>query len=169
MRKTKTQREAYLVFAQTFMQRILDKQQDLMDIWMDAMNTSPNRQIMIVKKRNENTDKEEVVEKSVLRRGYKIQYTEKTGIYELFRTNTSDYYKHATDSEIKLFVRKGWIRTCDEQQIIRDKKRLAKYNKKIDNANEQRNDSLMTHWRKRRKELIDNISSIEESLSLKNN
>lgn len=162
---TKTQAEAREVFTNTFMQRILDKQSTLMGIWMDAMKTSPTREIMIVKQRNVDTDKIEIVEKSVLRRGYKIQYTEKTGLYELFRTNSSDYYKHASNAEIELFKRKGWLRAADEQQIARDKIRLAKFNKKIDNANEQRNDSLMTHWRKRRLELINNISSIEEKLN----
>jgi hypothetical protein len=136
-----------------------------MDIWMDAMKTSPVREIMIVKQRNTETNRTEIVEKSVLRRGYKIQYTEKTGLYELFRTNSSDYYKHASNAEIALFERKGWLAAVDTQQIARDKMRLAKYNKKIDNANEQRNDSLMTHWRRRRLELIDNISSIEEKLN----
>jgi len=162
---TKTQEEARIVFTNTFMDRIVKQQNTLMDIWMDAMKTSPVREIMIVKKRNENTDIVEIVEKSVLRRGYKIQYTEKTGLYELFRTNSSDYYKHASNAEIKLFERKGWIAAVDAQQIARDKKRLAKYNKKIDNANKERNDSLMTHWRRRRLELIDNISSIEERLN----
>lgn len=162
---TKTQEEARIVFTNTFMDRIVEQQNTLRGIWIGAMVTSPDREMMVVYRRNENTDKKELVESSVLRRGYKIQYTEKTGLYELFRTNSSDYYKHASNKEVKLFKEDGWITAVDTQQIARDKKRLAKYNKKIDNANEQRNDSLMTHWRRRRLELIDNISSIEEKLN----
>lgn len=162
---TKTQIEAHGVFEGTFMDRIIAQQDKLEKIWIDAVATSPPRELLIVNKRNENTDRIETVEESVLRRGYKIQYTPKTGLYELLRINTSDYYKHATDKEIKEFARDGWIRSVDERQVLRDRKRLAKFNKKIDNANEQRNDSLMTHWRRRRMELIDNISSIEEKLN----
>lgn len=162
---TKTQTEAHEVFTGTFMQRIIDNQRILKLIWEDAMATSPQRQMMIVRKRNESTDVVEIVEQSVLRRGYKIQYTEKTGLYELLRTNTSDYYKHVNNTEMLQFAEEGWLRTCDTKQVERDRKRLAKFNKKIDNANEQRNDSLITHWRRRRMELIENISSIEEKLN----
>lgn len=160
-----TQAQAREVFTGTFMQKVLDLQPDLEKIWLDAMSNSPDREIMIVKSRDTETDKTEVVERACLRRGYKIVYTPKTGLYELLRTNTSDYYKHATKAEVKDFVKKGWLRAVDQRQVDRDRKRLAKFNRKIDNANEQRNDSLMTHWRRRRMELIDNISSIEEKMA----
>jgi hypothetical protein len=161
----KTQQEALAVFTGTFMQRILNQQDKLKAIWEDALKTSPKRELMVVAERDQDGNVIEIVEQACFRRGYKVTLTEKTGLYELLRTNTSDYYKHTTNAEIELFRRKGWIRACDEQQVIRDKKRLAKFNKKIDNANEQRNDSLMTHWRKRRMELIDNISTLEEKLN----
>lgn len=160
-----TQAKAREVFTGTFMQKVLDLQPDLEKIFYDAMSTSPEREIHIVKTRNEESSVEEIVERACLRRGYKIVYTPKTGIYELLRTNTSDYYKHSPKTEVKDFVKKGWLRAVDERQIARDRKRLAKFNRKIDNANEQRNDSLMVHWRKRRRELIDNISSIEEKMA----
>lgn len=165
MKHWKTQEQARKVFADTFMQKVIDQQPQLKQIFFDAMATSPEREIHIVRKRNEETDKTEVVERACFRRGYKIVYTPKTGMYELLRTNTSDYYKHASTAEVKDFLKKGWLRAVDERQVLRDRLRLAKYNRRIDNANEQRNDSLMVHWRKRRRELIDNISSIEEQMA----
>ena len=169
MKHWKTQAEARMVYANTFMQKVLDLQPDLEKIFYDAMSTSPEREIHIVKYHSDDsTTGEEVVERACMRRGYKIVYTPKTGIYELLRCNTSDYYKHAPKSEVKDFVKLGWLRAVDERQLKRDRKRLAKFNRKIDNANEQRNDSLMVHWRKRRRELIDNISSIEEKMNSEN-
>ena len=105
-------------------------------------------------------------EESVLRRGYKIQYTAKTNMYELFRTTTTDYYKYVNDTIIDEFLEKGFVRTADEHQIARDRKRVEYLNRKIDRANSERNDSLMVHWRQRRKELMDKISRIEENLVL---
>lgn len=111
-------------------------------------------------------DEEYLIEESVLRRGYKIQYTSKTDMYELFHTNTTDYYKYANDTIIDEFLDKGFVRAADEHQVIRDRKRVEYLNRKIDRANSERNDSLMVHWRQRRKELMDKISKIEESLVL---
>lgn len=165
MKHWKTQEQARKVFADTFMQKIIDLQPQLETIFYDAMSTSPEREIHVVKKRDEESSVPTVVERSCMRRGYKIMYTTKTGLYELLRTNTSDYYKHATKAEILDFVKHGWLRSVDTRQLKRDRTRLAKFNKKIDNANEQRNDSLMVHWRRRRMELIDNISSIEEKMN----
>ena len=162
---TTTQEQAMKVFANSFMDKIIKLQPVLKEIHANAFATSPDRQMMVVHKRNEATDKLELVEAACLRRGYKITLTAKTGLYELLRTNTSDYYKHATAKEVEQFKVDGWIRACDENQIKRDKVKLTRYNKKIDNANKERNDSLMTHWRRRRRELIDNISSIEEKLN----
>ena len=152
-------------FTKSFFQRILEQQDVLKAIWEDAMETSPPRQRFTFSKRNESTDNVEVTERSCFRRGYKVSHTAQTGLYELLRTNTSDYYKHATDKEIKLFATEGWIKATDKLQVARNRASLKVYNRKIDNANKERNDSLMTHWRRRRRELIDNISSIEESLN----
>jgi hypothetical protein len=162
---TKEQERAMAVFTGTFMQRIIDAQDKLQFIFNDAVATTSPRQELKVVKRNKDTGREELVEHAVMRRGWKVCYTAKTGLYELLRIDNTDYYKNALDSEVQRFVKQGWIRACDEMQVEKDRKRLARYNRKIDNANEQRNDSLMVHWRRRRKELIDSISSIEESLS----
>lgn len=165
MRHDITQEKAREVFTRTFMQRIINRQADLQKIWQDAMETSPEREIIIIRSRNEETNLVHVVERACMRRGWKIVYTPKTGMYELLRTNTSDYYKHATEKDVDFFLKEGWLRACDIKQLERDRNRLDKFNKKIDNANKQRNDSLMTHWRKRRLELIENITSIEEKLN----
>lgn len=165
MRKEQQKEMQKQLFSRSFFMRIIEQQDALKAIWEDAMETSPPRQRFIFSTRNEATDTIEVTERSCFRRGYKIAHTTRTGLYELLRTNTSDYYKHATDKEIKLFVEQGWIKACDTQQVKRNRASLKMYNRKIDNANKERNDSLMTHWCRRRKELIDNISSIEESLN----
>lgn len=168
MRKQEQKEIQKRAFSKSFMQRIINQQEKLKAIWEDAERTSPPRQRFVFSKRNEATDSVEVTERSFFRRGYKVSHTTQTGLYELLRTNTSDYYKHATNAEIELFNKKGWIVGCDTQQIARNRASLKTYNRKIDNANKERNDSLITHWRRRRMELINNISSIEESLNKSN-
>jgi len=105
-----------------------------------------------------------LAELSVLRRGFKIQWTSKIGMYELLRTNTSEFYKWVAEKDIDLFLKEGFIRTVDLKQLKRDRKSVDALNKKIGKANSERNDSLMVHWRQRRIDLIDRISKIEESL-----
>lgn len=156
----------------SFMQRIYDRQGDIQQIWLDALATSPEPQEMYIYSTDTDIDTEEeihvVQEHSFLRRGYKIQYTPKTGLYELFHTNSSDFYKYPNDAVIDEFLENGWLQTTDAHQVIRDRKRLDIYNRKIEKASSQRNDSLMTHWRKRREELINNISFIEERIAERN-
>lgn len=153
----------------SFMERIYKRQADFQQIWIDALATSHWREEMVIRKQETDPDSGEkqdfLDEQSFMRRGYKIQYTAKTGMYELFAIHTSDFYKYPSDAIIDEFLAKGWTRTCDEHQIARNKKQVEKFNRKIDNANKERNDSLMTHWRTRREELINNISSIEEGLA----
>lgn len=115
--------------------------------------------------RDDNGD-EFLIEESVIRRGYKIQHTSKTDMYELFNVTTTDYYKYVDDKGIDEFLEKGFVRTADEHQIVRDRKRVDYYNRKIEKASSERNDSMMVHWRQRRQELIDKISKIEENLVL---
>jgi hypothetical protein len=151
------------------MQRIIDRQGDIQQIWLDALATSPEPQEMYIFTMETDPVTQEKVpmvqEHSFLRRGYKIQYTPKTGLYELFHTNSSDYYKYPNDKVIDEFLENGWLQTTDAHQVIRDRKRLTAYNRKIEGAASTRNDSLMTHWRKRREELINNISFIEEKIT----
>lgn len=113
---------------------------------------------------NDDQGKPYMAELSVLRRGFKIQWTAKAGMYELLRTNTSEFYKWVSESDINAFLEHGFIRTVDERQLERDRKQVEYLNKKIGKANSERNDSLMVHWRQRRVDLIDRISKIEESL-----
>jgi hypothetical protein len=105
-----------------------------------------------------------LAELSVLRRGFKIQWTSKIGMYELLRTNTSEFYKWVDTKDIDIFLEEGFIRTVDKRQLKRDRSAVSALNKKIGQANSERNDSLMVHWRQRRIDLIDRISKIEESL-----
>ena len=165
MRKQEQKSIQMRAFSRSFMLRIIEQQERLKAIWDDANESSPPRQRFVFSTRNEATDSVEISERSFFRRGYKIAHTTQTGLYELLRTNTSDYYKHATDKEIAFFETHGWVRASDMKQVERNRSSLKVYNRKIDNANKERNDSLMTHWRRRRRELIDNISSIEESLN----
>jgi len=148
--------------------RIKQRQSDLKNIWYDALTSSPLREIMVVKttgydpKTNQTVDK--VKEKSIIRRGYKIQYTYSTDMFELFHTNKVNHYKYPSDRVITEFVNNGWLDTVDRHQVQRWQDILDEYNYKIDNASQQRNDSLITHWRNKRQELIYKISSVEEEI-----
>lgn len=153
-----------------FYEKHLARQEDLKKIHDDALSSTPvggvDSNLMCIMRITKPDDDgvAELIEESVLRRGYKIQYTAKTGMYELFNITTTDYYKYVDDTIIDEFLAKGFIRTVDEHQILRDQKRVEFYGRKIDKANSQRNDSLMVHWRQRRLELIEKISRIQESL-----
>lgn len=153
----------------SFMKRIWDRQGDIQAIWFDALLHSPETQTMVVTKKETDSDTgeeyDDVVEHGFLRRAFKVQFTPRTGMYELFHTNSSDYYKYPSDAVIDAFLNDGWLQTTDRLQVERDRKRLDVYNKKINSASSKRNDSLMTHWKKRREDLIHNISTIEERMS----
>lgn len=154
-----------------FYEKHLARQDDLKIIHEGAIKDTPTHGIdaslMCVLEIIKNDDQQNPIlyEKSVLRRGYKIQYTALTNMYELFLTTTTDYYKYVGDTIIDEFLEKGFVRTADEHQVIRDRKKVEILNRKIDKANSERNDSLMIHWRQRRKELIEKISRIEENLA----
>jgi len=102
-----------------------------------------------------------VSEVSILRRGYKINYTVKTGMYELFTTTSSDYYKYVTETTIKEFIKKGFIRTVDEHQIKRYESRIEALKAKINDDNIERNDSWMVHWKQQITEIREKIDSIQ--------
>lgn len=146
-----------------FMEKIVARQEDLKLIHQRALEELPQQ--TFVTDYIDSSNQIHIIEKSVMRRGFKIQYTDKTGMYELFNIQTTDYYKYTTDSLIDMFLEKGFKRSVDELQIERDRRRVESLNKKIDTANSQRNDSLIIHWRKRREQLINNISKIEEKLA----
>lgn len=154
-----------------FYEKHMARQEDLKAIHDRAMEETPtggvDANLMCIMEivKNDDDMNPKLFETAVLRRGFKIQYTIKTGMYELFRTTTTDYYKYVDDTIIDEFLEKGFVRAADEHQIIRDRKRVEFLNKKIDKANSERNDSLMIHWRQRRKELIEKISRIEESFT----
>jgi hypothetical protein len=152
-----------------FYDKHMARQDDLKKIHEGAIRDTPiggvDSNLMCVMEIIKNNDdmQPELFETAVLRRGYKIQHTVKTDMYELFRTTTTDYYKYVDDTIIDEFLEKGFVRAADEHQIARDRKRVEYLNKKIDKANSERNDSLMIHWRSRRKELIEKITRIEEN------
>ncbi|WZE63551.1 hypothetical protein PANI_CDS0031 [Maribacter phage Panino] len=153
-----------------FYQKHLARQKDLKEIHERAIRETPKGGvdenlmcIMRVKKTGDG-GKTVLFEESVLRRGYKIQHTPQTDMYELFKTTSTDYYKYVDDTIIDEFLEKGFVRAVDEHQIKRDRRRVELLNRKIDKANSERNDSLIIHWRNKRKELIEKISKIEETL-----
>lgn len=151
---------------------ILNRQKQMQTIWFDAQENSPETQEMIVTKRLIDEDTLEpyqaVVEHSFLRRGFKVQYTPDTGLYELFHINSSTFYKYPTDETIDVFLKKGWLDAVDELQLERHDKQLKMYNRKIENATAERNDSIMVHWRKRRQTLVEKISIIQERMKERN-
>lgn len=148
--------------------RIKQRQEELKGIWYDALVNSPQSNIMMVNTRKYdpelNLTVDVVKEHSIIRRGYKIQYTASNEMYELFHTNKVNHYKYPSDRVITEFVNNGWLDTVDRHQIQRWQDILDEYNYKIDNASQQRNDSLITHWRNKRQELIYKISSVEEEM-----
>ena len=145
-------------------QRLRERQEDLRLIWEHAITNAPNRQHMVLNYVTED-GQETLMEHAVLRRGFKITLNNKMGgMYELLAIHSTDFYKYASDKEIDFFLKRGFIRACDELQIERHQKKIDRYNVKIDQANSERNDSVMTHWRKRRLELINDKSLIEENL-----
>lgn len=137
-----------------------EKQSQLKFIFLKALNQLPPNNIMKV------TNEEGVLkEHSIIRRGYKLTYTVDADLYELFKIHsTNGYYKYAHEEIIDIMCKEGFVNYVDKEQIDRLKQRVSYYNKKIDKANEDRNDSLIVHWRKRRKELIDSIIQIESNL-----
>lgn len=151
-----------------FYEKHLSRQSDLKIIHNRAMEETPSGgvdanlmcKMKIIK--NDDDMNPKLFETAVLRRGFKIQHTLKTNMYELFLINTTDYYKYADDSVIDEFLEKGFVKAADDYQIKRDRRRIEILNKKIDKANSERNDSLMIHWKNRRMELIEKISKIEE-------
>jgi len=147
------------------------RQEDLKQIYEGAVRDTPVGGVapnlmcrMNVIKADENNSPV-IAETAILRRGYKIQHTVKTGMYELFLTTTTDYYKYVDDTIIDEFLEKGFVRAVDEHQVKRDKRQVKSLNKKIESATNVRNDSLMVHWRNKRRDLIEKISLIEESLA----
>lgn len=141
--------------------RIMKRQADLRKIWIDALTHSPARQSMSVSVEREGKI---YTERAFLRGGYKIQHTEPTDIYELFHINTSDRYKYPDDDVINDFVKHGWLDTTDRHQIERCKLKYVEYDDKIKKASEERNDSIITHYRNKRLELANKISRLEEKI-----
>lgn len=105
-----------------------------------------------------------LAELSVLRRGYKIQWTAQTKMYELLNIQNNEYYKWVNNTIIDRFLKNGFLRSCDELQIYRNKAEVKRLNTKLQKANSDRNDSLIVHWRQRRVDLIEKITAIEEAL-----
>lgn len=154
----------------TFYEKHLARQSDLAKIHERALAETPTNGVdahlmcrMLVSKKSDD-GKDVVLESSVIRRGYKIQFTPKTGMYELFKVMTSDYYKYVDDDTIDIFLEKGFVRAVDELQVLRDRRKVEILNRKIDKAGVERNDSMIVHWRNTRKELIEKISRIEEKI-----
>lgn len=78
--------------------------------------------------------------------------------YELLSTSGNDFYKYPHPyTLINEFAERGFLRMTDELRIQRDKKRVEIITQKINGASEERNDSMIIHWRKKRKMLIDRL------------
>lgn len=145
--------------------RLRDRQADLKLIWENAVKTAPSRQHMVVRTTDEDTGEPVLLEQSVLRRGFKVTYNPRMEVYELLAIYGGPFYKYASDKEIDFFLSVGFVRACDMLQIKRHKRKIDKYSAKIDKANSERNDSVITHWRNRRLELVNDKSLIEENLT----
>lgn len=107
----------------------------------------------------------------VLYKGYKVSCTKIPNyglVYELMNTNTSDFYKWVDRKSMDDFLTHGFLRTCNLHQLERLKTRLKMYNNKINGASQDRNDSLMVHWKKKRVEALSDIIKIEEFLAVTN-
>lgn len=125
-------------------------------------NANPINKMVIEK--IEYDGKVSIIEHSVIRRGFKIQYKGNTNIYELLNITVSDFYKYVDDKTIKKILKKGFVRFVDEEQVRRDRKKINTLNKKVEEALFQNNNSLATHWVKKRQNLINKISLIEDKL-----
>lgn len=143
--------------------RLRDRQGDLRLIWEDAITTAPPHNQMVIEYLSDNGH-HVLVEHAVIRRGFKVTYNNRMGVYELLSVHSGDFYKYATDEEIDHHLRVGFVRACDLMQIERYKGKIEGYAEKIKEANSDRNDSMITHWRNRRLELTNYISMVEENL-----
>lgn len=144
-------------------ERLRARQDDLRLIWQDAIDNCPSRQHMIMKHRADNGETV-VTEHAVIRRGFKVTYNHRMEVYELLAVHSGPMYKYATETEINQFLKIGFVRACDTYQITRHKRKIKSLEDKIKKANSDRNDSVITHWRNRRLELINDKSLIEENL-----
>lgn len=104
------------------------------------------------------------LERSILYRGYKMQYLKEISLYVLMQTRTSDYYKYVPVEDFDLFQKKGMRVYADEELMKRDEGRLAKYNKKIEASSKKLDNSMVIHWKKQRKIILHRLISMEESL-----
>jgi len=104
-------------------------------------------------------------EVSVLRRGYKIQYLKQDDIYLLFQTRTNDFYKYVEKEKYDLFVKDGMKVVADSEQVKRDEERIEKLSLKIAAADKQLNNTMVTHWKRQRKSILDRVVKIEDSLN----
>lgn len=145
-------------------QRLRERQGDMELIWKDAVKNCPTRQHTIINYMSDNGETV-LIEHAVLRRGFKVTFNNRMQVYELLSTHGGDFYKYATDAQIDKFLKVGFVRACDEYQIKRHERKIERYNKNIDLSNAERNDSMITHWRNRRMELINDKSTIEEGLA----
>lgn len=153
----------YRDIEEQLIKRITSKQKELKVIWESAVvsSDSPVTYEMLVR----DTEDKSVIEHSFFRRGFKAQYNPSTGLYELYNIKGSDYYKHASNKLIDTFYKKGFRRAVDEEKIKSSRRKLKSYDKKINEADQQRNDAWMVHWKKKRRELLDEIILIEEHLN----
>lgn len=104
------------------------------------------------------------LERSILYRGYKIQFLKEISLYVLMQTRTSDYYKYVPVEEFESFKEKGMRVYADEEQMKRDEDRLTKYNKKIAASSKKMDNSMVIHWKKQRETIMHRLITMEESL-----
>ena len=105
----------------------------------------------------------------IARKGYKLQrtYIEDFGfLYEAFATHSSDYYKWVKLTELGMFEEWGFNRAVDCLLVHRLEKKINFLTRKIRKAGDNRNDSLVVHWRRKRKELIERKTRVEEVLQI---
>lgn len=105
----------------------------------------------------------------ILYKGYKVSCTKIPNyglVYELMNTNTSDFYKWVDRKKMKDFLTQGFVRTCNLDQLERLRDRVDTFSTKINGASQDRNDSLMVHWKKKRMEALSEIIKIEEFLAV---
>lgn len=98
------------------------------------------------------SNKVHIVDKStyVIYRGFKISlYND--GYIEVLNVRSSDFYKFISDIQLVYFIENGFEKTCDVQQIIRDKRRIILLTKRIRKAIEDDNSKKWVELRRDRR------------------
>lgn len=136
--------------------KFIEKNQDkLKQVWESGMKDMPRTHIL---------DTGNSV--SVVCYGYKVSrsYFKNYGfLYELLEIHSNEFYKWVKQKDLPLFVDEGFKIAAAKLQVKRHNAKIDDYTRKIEAASSDRNDSLVIHWRRKRKEITRIKTLIEEN------